>query len=70
MNDNPHIRSSIRKVGGSLYLRIPVWVAQLGNLHIGDDVVWTQENLAGDFAIRLQFKRVQEQQEAVVEAVG
>jgi antitoxin component of MazEF toxin-antitoxin module len=57
MIDNPNIRTSIRKVGGSLYLRIPVWLVQLRNLHIGDDVVWMPEDVSTDFAVRLQFEK-------------
>jgi antitoxin component of MazEF toxin-antitoxin module len=63
MNDNPNVRTSIRKVGGSLYLRIPFWLVQLRNLHIGDDVVWMPEDTSPDFAVRLTFERVQEPQE-------
>jgi hypothetical protein len=36
-----------------------VWLVQLRNLHIGDDVVWMPEDVSKDFAVRLEFERAE-----------
>jgi hypothetical protein len=50
------VQTNIRKIGGTLYLRIPSWFAQLRALGDGDAALWKPEDLiTDDCAVRLQF---------------
>jgi hypothetical protein len=57
---------SIRKVGGSLYVRIPYWFTQIRHLRPGDFIVWKldDELLETDSEIRLQFEKATKEEVA------
>jgi hypothetical protein len=52
---------SIRRVGNSLYLRVPRWLVDIRALRPGDTGIWKLDDLAPDTEIKLQLVKATEE---------